>query len=81
MSSCGDSDPGYVTNWYPVYVNYSDRNLAIIRANYCRDAIPMYRKYQGTTSILVASFLNRSTAQEFANFMIRKVGSGEVGTQ
>jgi hypothetical protein len=81
MSSCGDSDPGYVTNWYPVYVNYSDRNLAIIRANYCRDAIPMYRNYQGTTSILVASFLNRSTAQEFANFMIRKVGSGEVGTQ
>lgn len=81
MSSCGDSDPGYVTNWYPVYVNYSDRNLAIIRANYCRDAIPIYRNYQGTTSILVASFLNRSTAQEFANFMKIKVGSGKVGTQ
>jgi hypothetical protein len=81
MSSCGDSDPGYVTNWYPVYVNYSARNLAIIRANYCRDAIPMYRNSQNTNSILVASFLNRSTAQEFANFMIRKVGSGEVGTQ
>jgi len=81
MSSCGNSDPGYVTNWYPVYVNYSARNLAIIRANYCRDAIPMYRNSQNTNSILVASFLNRSTAQEFANFMIRKVGSGEVGTQ
>ncbi|MBE9122631.1 hypothetical protein IQ269_17950 [Tychonema sp. LEGE 07199] len=81
MSSCGDSDPGYVTNWYPVYINYSERNLAIIRANYCRDAIPVYRNYQGTTSILVASFLNRSTAQEFANFMKTKVGSGKVGTQ
>ena len=81
MSSCGDSDPGYVTNWYPVYVNYSDRNLAIIRANYCRDAIPMYRNSQNTTSILVASFLNRSTAQEFANFMKIKVGSGKVETQ
>jgi hypothetical protein len=81
MSSCGDSDPGYVTNWYPVYVNYSARNLAIIRANYCRDAIPMYRNSQNTNSILVASFLNRSTAQEFANFMKREVGSGKVGTQ
>ncbi len=81
MSSCGDSDPGYVTNWYPVYVNYSDRNLAIIRTNYCRDAIPMYRNSQNTTSILVASFLNRSSAQEFADFMKIEVGSGEVGTQ
>ena len=81
MSSCGDRDPGYVTNWYPVYVNYSDRNLAVIRANYCRDAIPMYRNSQNRTSILVASFLSRSNAQEFASFMIRKVGSGEVGTQ
>jgi hypothetical protein len=81
MSSCGDSDPGYVTNWYPVYVNYSDKNLAIIRANYCRDAIHRYSIYQGRNSILVASFLNRSTAQKFANFIKIEVGSGEVGTQ
>ncbi|MEG3913587.1 hypothetical protein QT979_08635 [Microcoleus sp. w2-18bC1] len=81
MSSCGDSDPGYVANWYHVYVNYSDINLEIIRADYCKNAIPMYRNYQATTSILVASFLNRSTAQEFATFMKIKVGSGKVETQ
>ncbi len=77
--SCGDKSPGGTNTWYPVYVDYTQENLNLIRSNYCRDALRNYREKKGFHSIQVASFLNYSDAQSFANFMQKQLGSGEVG--
>lgn len=77
--TCGDRDPGGTNTWYPVYANYSQRNLSLIQSRYCRDAIRKYREAIGLNSIQVASFLNRSDAQEFAALLKSEIGSGEVG--
>ncbi|WP_193789395.1 J domain-containing protein [Prochlorothrix hollandica] len=77
--TCGDRDPGGANTWYPVYVNYSEKNLSIVKNRYCRDAISHYRDNIGLHSIQIASFLNRSDAQAFAELMQHEIGSGEVG--
>ena len=79
LNSCGDKDPGGANSWHPVYVRDTVENLNRIKANYCRDAILKYREEKGIQSIQVASFLNRTKAQEFADLMLRAIGSGEVG--
>lgn len=79
LNSCGDKDPGGANSWYPVYVINTPENLNQIKTNYCRDAILKYRKQAKIQSIQVASFLNRTKAQEFADLMQKEIGSGEVG--
>lgn len=77
--SCGDRDPGGTNTWYPIYINYSEKNLQQARNYFCRDAITTYRETKRLHSIQIASFLNKSEAHEFADLMQREVGSGEVG--
>ena len=79
LNFCGDKDPGGANSWYPVYVQDTPENLNRIKAYYCRDAIPKYREEKAIQSIQVASFLNQKKAQEFADLMLRAIGSGEVG--
>lgn len=79
LRTCGDEDPGGTNTWYPVYVNYSERNLSMIQTKYCRDAIRKYREKLGLHSIQIASFLSRSDALNFADLMRDEIGSGEVG--
>lgn len=79
LDSCGDRHSDGINTWYPVYIDDTEENLKIIRSSYCRDAIRNYREDVRIHSIQVASFLNRSEAQEFAELMQRQVGSGEVG--
>lgn len=79
MNSCGDQDTGENNLWYPVYVDYSESNLSIIRNSYCADAIKNWREIKGFSSIQVASFISYAKAQEFANIMRNEMGSGEVG--
>ncbi|HEY9657372.1 MAG TPA: hypothetical protein V6C65_02825, partial [Allocoleopsis sp.] len=79
IDTCGDRDPGGTNTWYPVYVNYSERNLSLIQSHYCRDAIRKYREDMGLYSIQVASFLNQSDAQEFAALLKSEIGNGKVG--
>ena len=79
LSSCGDSPPSGINVWYPVNVNYSERNLRIMQKNYCRDAFVKYVRETNTDMIQVASFLNINDAREFANFLKAQVGSGELG--
>ncbi|MCU0552929.1 MAG: hypothetical protein MUC48_26665 [Leptolyngbya sp. Prado105] len=78
--SCGDRNlgRGNVT-WYPVFINYSDRNLELSKNHYCRDAIKVYREDKQSFSIQVASFLNLSDAERFANLLRSELGSGEIG--
>ena len=78
MSFCGDNSAGGTGTWYPVYVDYSAANLRQIRKFYCCDA--GYER--SVNKILVASFYNRSKADQFVailknkNFPSVYIGSG-----
>ena len=78
-NTCGDRNPGGANTWYPVYINYSERNLSLVKNRYCRDAMRKYRENFGLYSIQVASFLTQADAQKFSEIMRNEVGSGEVG--
>ncbi|MFM2314372.1 MAG: hypothetical protein RLZZ04_3648, partial [Cyanobacteriota bacterium] len=79
LDSCGDKDPGGANIWYRVYIDDTPENLNTIHSNYCRDAIRKYRQQEQMYSIQVASFINKLEAEQFANLMQEKIGSGEVG--
>jgi hypothetical protein len=79
LNSCGDVNPGRVNNWYPVFVNYSDADLFLIRRDYCGDAYRTRRKDTGTMAIQVGSFTSRERAEAFAQVMSDRVGNAEVG--
>jgi hypothetical protein len=83
-SECGDklpTDPNqYPVNFYPVYLQYSERSLNIVRARYCQDAYVMTRENTGIKAIQVASFSSRTRAEGFKEFIAQRVGaSSEVG--
>jgi predicted RNA-binding Zn-ribbon protein involved in translation (DUF1610 family) len=83
LDRCGDKDPGGINTWYPVFVNRIDEStFNYIKQTYCRDALIKYRSSVDRQSIQVASFLNNSKANQFANKMLRdrKINSGEVGS-
>jgi len=69
-ATCGDQD-GRGLSWYPVFIN--NANLGQIQRDYCQDAIAKTRD-DGTPTVQVASFTERSKAEAFA----KKVG-GDVG--
>lgn len=77
MSFCGDKSAGGTGTWYPVYVDYSAANLRQIRKFYCCDA-----GYERSgNKILVASFYNRSKAEQFVVILRNKnFGSAYLGS-
>lgn len=81
--SCGDSFPtdpqDFPVSFYPVFVDYSETNLQKINLNFCEDAYQLIREETGKESIQVGSFTSLDRAEAFKEFMIDKVGSGEVG--
>ncbi len=79
MSSCGDKPSISTQPWYPVWVEYSETTFEIIKNQYCRDAMHRYRSAKSEYYIMVASFSSRSRAEDFAGFMQKVVGSGEIG--
>jgi hypothetical protein len=82
QATCGDSlptDPASTVEFYPVFIEYSDRNLNTVKSNFCTDAYRTTRKDNGEVAIQVASFNNRTQAELFSDFMKRKFNSGEVG--
>jgi serine/threonine-protein kinase len=82
QSNCGDSLPAgssSTTQFYPVFIQYSESNLQTVKSNFCTDAYKKTRSDTGQVAIQVASFTDRSRAESFSEFMQRKVGSGEVG--
>lgn len=79
LSTCGDPNPGVTNIWYPVFIDNSDANLFLVRRDYCGDAFRKYRKEKRRTSIQVASFISQEKAEQFAQIMRNKIGSGEVG--
>lgn len=77
MNFCGDKSAGGTGTWYPVYVDYSEANLRQIRQFYCCDAA-----YEPSVNkILVASFYNRSKADQFVAILKDKnFGSAYLGS-
>lgn len=80
---CGDPLPtnpnAYPINLYPVFIDFSDRNLQIARSQYCQDAIEKPRKDSGKLSVQVASFVDSERANAFRDFLSVRVGTVEVG--
>jgi hypothetical protein len=83
QESCGDKLPDNLKSddvkFYPVFIDYSESNLQTIKANYCQDAIKKIRKENGKEAVQVASFDNEERANQFKVFLIKKIGSAEVG--
>ena len=77
---CGDPAPSTPGTYklYPVFADYSSGTLNYVVNNLCRDAIQTTRK-NGRSAIQVASFTNISRAVDFAAFLEKRIGSGEVG--
>ena len=82
---CGDSLPtdtkAYPVKLYPVFVDYSESNLQIVKSKFCQDALPRTREKTGKQAIQVGSFLTVDRANAFKEFMLKNIGSGEVGDE
>lgn len=82
---CGDSLPtdpkAYPVKLYPVFVDYSESNLQIVKSKFCQDALPRTRKKTGKQALQVGSFLTVDRANAFKEFMLKNIGSGEVGEE
>jgi|GEM_PF-2776032 len=83
QDSCGDQQPDnpndYPVSFYPVYVDYSENILNTVRSNFCEDSRKVFREKVNKDMIIVASFTDLKRAQQFKNFMISKLGSGDIG--
>lgn len=81
--SCGDPLPenpqAYPVNFYPVFIDYSENNLSVVKARFCGDALKKTREKTGKLAIQVSSFTSMDRAEAFKNLMKEKFGSGEVG--
>lgn len=79
---CGDSKPSdpdaYPVDFYPIYIDYSERNLEIAQ-NFCRDAYQMRRQGTSKQAIQIASMIGNERARQFRDFISKKVGSAEIG--
>lgn len=79
QDSCGDKLPNDpktdIVNFYPVFIDYNEINLQIIKDKYCKDADKITRKYTGKEAILVASFISKESANQFKEFLGTKLDS------
>lgn len=71
--SCGDPLPSnasdYPINFYPVFVPYSDDNLAKASSHFCQDSLKKRRKDTGEIVVQVSSFTSKEKAILFAVFI------------
>lgn len=80
---CGDTLPtdlkAYPVKLYPVFVDYSESNLQTVQSKFCQDALSRTREKTGKEAIQVGSFLTVDRANAFKEFLLKNIGSGEVG--
>jgi hypothetical protein len=80
---CGDPLPpdpkAYPVNFYPVSVEYSDRNLELVKKHFCQDARKMLSKSLGKEVLQVASFTSREKAQAFKEELSQHFSQSRVG--
>ena len=80
---CGDPAPtdakDYPVSFYPVSVEYSDRNLEIVRKHFCEDASKLPSKSLGKDVLQVASFISREKAESFREKLSQHFSQSRVG--
>jgi hypothetical protein len=83
QSSCGDPLPSdssaYPVNFYPVFVEFNDRNLQIAKAQFCQDSLPVTRTDTGRKAVQVSSFTDSGKAAQFKDYIARSLPSSELG--
>jgi hypothetical protein len=80
---CGDrlpTDPkAYPVSFYPVSVEYSDQNLALVKKHFCEDAIKVFSKSLGKDVIQVVSLINQEKAIAFKEKLSQHFSQAMVG--
>jgi hypothetical protein len=80
---CGDPSPmapdAYPVRFYPVSVEYSDRNLELVKKHFCQDARKMLSKSLGKEVLQVASFTSQEKAQAFKEELSQHFSQSRVG--
>lgn len=81
--SCGDPLPtdanDYPVTFYPVFVPYSETNLAKARSLFCQDSLKVRRKDTKELSVQIASFTDEEESRSFAEFIETEISETEVG--
>lgn len=82
-ASCGDplsSDlNNYPLTFYPVFVPYSEANLAKARSLFCQDSLKVRRKDNQELAVQVSSFTNEAKSRIFADFLSSEISGADVG--
>ncbi|NEQ39605.1 MAG: hypothetical protein F6K40_26465 [Okeania sp. SIO3I5] len=83
QNSCGDKLPDnrkeYPVNFYPVFIKYTEDNIAKIQSKFCRDSFQTVRKNNNQDAIQVASFLTSERANQFKDFLERSFDKADIG--
>jgi hypothetical protein len=76
---CGDPHPEGPVSFYPVSVEYSDRNLELVRKHFCEDARKIPSKSLGKDVLQVASFTSQERAEAFKEKLSPHFAQARVG--
>jgi hypothetical protein len=80
---CGDPSPAdskaYPVSFYPVSVEYTDRNLELVRKHFCEDARRMPSKSLGKDVLQVASFTSQEKAEAFKEKLSPHFAQARIG--
>lgn len=83
LDSCGDKLPNDLTDspvsFYPVFVQYTEKNLNKIQSNFCRDAYIAFREKNNRDEIQVGSFIGIERARQFKELLSQTFADVEVG--
>jgi hypothetical protein len=80
---CGDHLPAdskaYPVSFYPVSVEYSDKNLELVHKHFCEDAIKLKSKSLGKEVVQVASFISQEKAKSFKDKLSQHFSQATIG--
>lgn len=80
---CGDKLPddatAYPVSLYPIFVKYTEANLAKIKSDFCQDAFKKFRDKNNRDEIQVGSFLGTERASQFKEFLAQTFVGVDIG--
>ena len=83
QKACGDSLPkdanAYPINLYPVFVDYSEKNLELVKQHFCEDALKKFIQKTGKDSIQVASFTSQEKSSQFKKYLTQYFSDVDLG--
>ena len=83
QKSCGDLLPkdkeAYPVSFYPVFVDYSEKNLDLVKKHFCEDSIKKFSQELGKDVVQVASFSSKERADKFKLSLSPHLQGSEVG--